>query len=381
MGDVAMLVPVVHALATLYPDVHVTVLSRPFAQSFFEGLAPNVSFMAADLTTEYKGIRGLNALYRRLAAKQFTHIADMHGVLRSHYLRMRFLLNNYRVEHIDKHRKERQALIRPENKVFKQLPTSFRNYAEVLHRLGFPLKPTFRSIFGEGKGNLRLLPPEIGEKKAFQKWIGIAPFAAHKGKIYPIEKMEQAMQLILKDHPNTRIFLFHGKGEEAELMRQWTDRYPEVTSASTLLNGIQQELILMSHLDKMISMDSGNMHLASLVACPVVCRELDTPPTSALCRLHRTPEFTFRGTPARRRISSAMRTVSSTGSAGKPLQYFPPHWHRNSSRVKYRISSQNVTVFGSPLLSGFSTFTAVPAIAPISIFWVAAPGIPSTVSP
>ena len=26
----------------------------------------------------------------------------------------------------------------------------------------------------------------------------------------------------------------------------------------------------MSHLDKMVSMDSGNMHLASLVACPVV---------------------------------------------------------------------------------------------------------------
>lgn len=270
MGDVAMLVPVVHALATLYPDVHVTVLSRPFAQAFFEGLAPNVSFMAADLTTEYKGIRGLNALYRRLVAKQFTHIADMHGVLRSHYLRMRFLLNDYRVEHIDKHRKDRQALIRPENKVFKQLPTSFHNYAEVLHRLGFPLKPTFRSIFGEGKGNLRLLPPEIGEKKAFQKWIGIAPFAAHKGKIYPIEKMERAMQLILKDHPNTRIFLFHGKGEEADLMRRWQERYPEVTSASLLLSGIQQELILMSHLDKMISMDSGNMHLASLVACPVI---------------------------------------------------------------------------------------------------------------
>ena len=195
MGDVAMLVPVVHALATLYPDVHVTVLSRPFAQSFFEGLAPNVSFMAADLTTEYKGIRGLNALYRRLAAKQFTHIADMHGVLRSHYLRMRFLLNNYRVEHIDKHRKDRQALIRPGNKVFKQLPTSFRNYAEVLHRLGFPLKPPFRSIFGEGKGNLRLLPPEIGEKKAFQKWIGIAPFAAlkHKGVVLRLIAVESSL--------------------------------------------------------------------------------------------------------------------------------------------------------------------------------------------
>jgi len=36
MGDVAMLVPVVASLARQYPDIHVTVLSRPFAHSFFE---------------------------------------------------------------------------------------------------------------------------------------------------------------------------------------------------------------------------------------------------------------------------------------------------------------------------------------------------------
>ena len=72
MGDVAMLVPVVASLARQYPDVHVTVLSRPFAHSFFENLAPNVSFMSADIKNEYRGIRGLNALYRRLLAKNFT---------------------------------------------------------------------------------------------------------------------------------------------------------------------------------------------------------------------------------------------------------------------------------------------------------------------
>lgn len=270
LGDVAMLVPVVHALATQYPEAKITVLSRPFAKAFFEGLAPNVSFMGADLKGEYKGISGLNALFRRLAAKRFTHVADMHGVLRSHYLRLRFLLGNYRVEHIDKHRKEKHALCNQKNKQLHQLPTSFRNYADVLERLGFPLKPTFRSIYGEGKGNLRLINPAIGEKKAFQKWVGIAPFAAHRGKIYPLDKMEEVIRLIIKQHPNTRIFLFHGGGEEAKLMQQWAERYPEVTSASLLLNGLQEELILMSHLDKMISMDSGNMHMASLVACPVV---------------------------------------------------------------------------------------------------------------
>ena len=168
MGDVAMLVPVVHALATQYPEAHITVLSRPFAQAFFEGLAPNVSFMSADLKTEYKGIHGLNVLYRRLVAKHFTHIADMHGVLRSHYLRLRFLLGNYRVEHIDKHRKEKHALTREKNKDFRQLPTSFRNYADVLERLGFPLKPSFRVLPAgvHGAVLLKQVPPVFDDRRA-----------------------------------------------------------------------------------------------------------------------------------------------------------------------------------------------------------------------
>ena len=37
-----------------------------------------------------------------------------------------------------------------------------------------------------------------------------------------------------------------------------------------VLGGIDKELILMSHLDVMLSMDSSNMHLASLVGTPVV---------------------------------------------------------------------------------------------------------------
>ena len=107
LGDVAMTVPVVYSLARQYPDVRVTVLSRSFARPFFEDLAPNVGFMEADLKREYHGIKGLNALYRRLAAKQFTHIADLHNVLRSEFLRMRFNIGSYKVAHIDKHRKGR----------------------------------------------------------------------------------------------------------------------------------------------------------------------------------------------------------------------------------------------------------------------------------
>ena len=164
MGDVAMTVPVVYSLATQYPAVRITVLSRPFARPFFENLAPNVGFMEADIKNEYHGIKGLNALYRRLSAKHFTAIADLHSVLRSSYLRMRFNLDNFKVAHIDKHRKGKRQLTSQNDKKFVQQPTSFENYAEVLAKLGYPVKLDFTSIFGSEKGDLNLLPETLWNK-------------------------------------------------------------------------------------------------------------------------------------------------------------------------------------------------------------------------
>ena len=270
MGDVAMLVPVVSSLARQYPDLRITVLSRPFARPFFDEMAPNVGFMEADLKGEYHGVTGLNALYRRLVAKNFTAIADMHNILRSSYLRMRFNLGRYRVEHIDKHRHERRELTSQKNRDLHQLPTSFDNYADVLARLGYPVSVEFDSIFPPGGGNLRLVSDRIGEKKMFQQWIGIAPFAAHQGKIYPTEKMEEVIAEIIRRHPSCRIFLFGGGDREMKVLDGWCARYKNCTNASALLGALQQEMILMSHLDVMVSMDSANMHLASICGTRVV---------------------------------------------------------------------------------------------------------------
>lgn len=270
MGDVAMVVPVVYAVAMTYPHVRVTVLSRPFARPFFEGLAPNVSFMAADVKGEYHGLHGLNVLYRRLTAKHFTAIADLHDVLRTKYLRLRFDLAAFRVAHIDKHRDGKRRLCRHNNKVKIQQPTSFDNYCEVFEQLGYPVNPEFHSIFGISGGNLSILPDVVGEKPQGACWFGVAPFAAHSGKIYPLVKMEEVIRRLCQRHPSCRIFLFGGGGDERKQLDEWASRYPQCVNASAVLGGLSQELILMSHLDVMVSMDSANMHLASLVATPVV---------------------------------------------------------------------------------------------------------------
>ena len=271
LGDIAMLVPVVHALATQYPDLRVTVLSRQQARPLFDDLAPNVGFMDADFRKEYKGLPGLNALYRRLKAKHFTAVADMHDVLRTKYLRMRFSFDRYQVAHINKHRAGKRRLVAKDNKRLVQQPTSFQNYADVLAELGFPVKLEFTSLFPRQGGNLRLLTSrELQEKKSFQQWIGIAPFAAHQGKVYPYDRMLRLVDLLLGKHPNARIFLFGAGRRERKVLDEWCGPRPRCIQVPAVLSGLSEELILMSHLDVMVSMDSANMHLASAVDVPVV---------------------------------------------------------------------------------------------------------------
>ena len=271
LGDVAMTVPVVDSLARQYPDVRITMLSRPFARPFFEYMPPNVGFMEADLKNEYYGVKGLNALYRRLTAKNFTAIADFHSVLRSDYLRMRFNIDRYRVEHVDKHRSERKTLVSRSDKHLVQLPTSFQNYADVLARLGYPVRLDFKSLFPAGGGDIGRLPEAFRTPKADgEKWIGIAPFAAHTGKIYPLPMMEEVVRSLAARHPSCRLFLFGGGEDETAALDAWSSRFDRCVNASARLGGIACELILMSHLDVMISMDSANMHMASIAGTPVV---------------------------------------------------------------------------------------------------------------
>ena len=270
LGDVAMAVPVVYSLAKQHPDIRITVLSKNMARPLFENLAPNVGFMGADLKREYRGIRGLNALYRRLTAKQFTAIADLHNVLRSEFLRMRFNMGNCKVAHINKHRKGRRKLTANNNRQLSQQPTTFQNYVEVFERLGYSINIQFTSIFPPEGGNLNALPATMNAKNAGEQWIGIAPFAAHEGKIYPTPLMHQVVAQLTQQHPQARIFLF-GRGEkEDKYFTEWCKEFSACTHVGRHIDSMDKELILMSHLEVMLSMDSANMHLASLTGIPVV---------------------------------------------------------------------------------------------------------------
>ena len=259
MGDVAMTIPVVKALAEQYPDLRITMLSRPFAKPLFTDLAPNISFMGADVKDEYKHITGLNELYKRLSAKNFTAVADFHGVLRTEFLRSRFLLEGKKVAHIDKHRKGRKLICRQKNKQLIQQPTPFQNYADVLAKLGYPVTLDFScQAFSFPK-------PQSGEIK-----IGIAPTAAFPGKAYPLDKMHTVVETLLSRHSSAEIYVFGAKNDEYQTLTDGLSSPQRIHNVAEMMRGFDKELRLMSQLRVMVSMDSANMHLASLVGTPVV---------------------------------------------------------------------------------------------------------------
>ena len=68
MGDVVLLVPVIRSLVATYPDIEVTVVTRPKFASFFTDMERVVPF-PADVDYTYNGIFGMRELFGKLLRK------------------------------------------------------------------------------------------------------------------------------------------------------------------------------------------------------------------------------------------------------------------------------------------------------------------------
>ena len=264
MGDVAMSVPVIRAFVEQHPDVKITVLSKPFLKPLFNDIK-NVEFYAADVTNKHKGFFGIYKLYKELKLLNIDAVADLHNVLRSKILRTFFQLSFKKVAFINKGRSEKRALTKTKNKVFKQLKTTHERYADVFRNLGFHLDIS-NPIFSEKKQLSAELLKITGTK--LEKWIGIAPFAQYNSKMYPIDLMEKVIAELSKNN-TVKILLFGGGKKEVEILETIATKYSNTINIAGKIK-LQQELDLISNLDCMLSMDSGNAHFAAMLGINTV---------------------------------------------------------------------------------------------------------------
>lgn len=233
LGDVAILQPVLKARAAANPDVRFSLAAPERLASLFADI-PNLEFVPTNKKqSPYQ-------LYRQLKQLKPTMVADMHHVNRVIGTDWLFRLHGIPVHTIRKHDKP----LRP----------SWKRYDEVFDRCG--LAPaTYPTDY-------------CAPKTSKSPWtIGVAPFAQHPGKIWPVERMEQLVARLSKEGCFEVCLM--GSRDEAPVLDSWAEKYPRVASLAGK-HTFEQELQKMSTFDLMVSMDSSNMHFASCLGVPVV---------------------------------------------------------------------------------------------------------------
>lgn len=270
MGDVALLAPVVQAFTNRYPDVQITVVTRPKFAVFFAQF-PNVHVVGADVSGRHKGLAGLFRLFQELRKiTTFDLLVDANENLRSAVLKRLFRMAGVSSVTLDKGRADKKALVRKADKIRRPLPHSIERYARLFETAGYAIQPLMSFSFdstataeSELATFLERQQLPIGEP-----WLGIAPFAQHVQKMWPFDRFGPLLTQLYTDR-SVRIFLFGGGSGEIAQLERLRKSFPQVIIVAGQLS-LAAELALISRLRGMLCMDSGNMHLAALSGTPVV---------------------------------------------------------------------------------------------------------------
>lgn len=247
LGDVAIASVVLKAFARDNPEVLFTLAGPGLLAPLFEGVS-NLTLLPIDKK------QPLGHILRTLRQVRPTHVADLHSVIRTFLLRAALFFCGLPVSYLNKGRCSRRRMLKNPSGS-PALTPMYERYASTLAKFGFEA-PSLTP------GNT------IPLKKGPWKRVGIAPFARHRGKQWPVSRMRRIAGVLASE--GTSVFLFGGGEEEIRQLTEWTKDNSLIRLAAENGKGFETELAVINSLDVMISMDSANMHFASALGIPVL---------------------------------------------------------------------------------------------------------------
>jgi ADP-heptose:LPS heptosyltransferase len=256
-----MAVQAVRNLLDNNPKARVTVVTRNKFQVFF-GHHKRLSFHDIKLKDYHKGLVGLRRLYMELKKENFDYFLDFHDVLRSKIVRSFFSLSKTKVHIIEKDRKTKEAIVNKKLPLTQQTH-SIERYLDVVRKTGLKVIPDYQFKL-------------FKNSSTYPYRIGIAPFAAHSSKEWGLANFEKLIALINQEE-ELEIRLFGGGSKEISKLEELVKKFPNVKSFAGKYS-LTEEMTLMSKCKVFIAMDSGNMHMASLVGVPTISLWFSTHP-------------------------------------------------------------------------------------------------------
>ena len=266
MGDVAMAVPVLKAFAKHYKNVRVIMLTNHRFKPMFDPIA-NVALFPIDLNGKHKGVLGICKLFKEIKTKyNIDAVIDLHDKLYSKLLCRLFKIFNIPAFKIDKGRVQKKELTAHHNKQLLQLQSTVSRYAQVFELASFPFKLNAHENDYVKEPMALSLTEFFPENKLA---VALAPFASFEGKTMPPKLIDQTAKLLLLKYPNLTVFILGGSDQEKEIAEQLQSKYSNCISLVQKIS-LKDEINLLAYVKATISMDSGAMHLASIVGTPVV---------------------------------------------------------------------------------------------------------------
>ncbi len=270
MGDVAMLIPTLYAVAEANPNDSFTFLTQPFLTKLLIAPPSNLHVKAIDIKGEQKRFWDVLDYAKQLYFENFDAVIDLHCVLRSRMISYIVAARYERRQYsIRKPRKARKAFLNAPQGNRKPVPRMLDVYAKAFRKAGLtvpeeikPLSIESREVQGDS------FPAYQAKYVKNIKRIGIAPFASTASKTYDEEQMQAVIRELSEDGAYY-IYLFGGKGEEESKLKEWAEPYDNVQCLVGSLS-LMEELQLIAQLDCMLSMDSANAHLAAMFGTRVV---------------------------------------------------------------------------------------------------------------
>ncbi len=257
MGDVLLTAPVMCGALEANPDLQIDFVTKENYSGYFAGIE-RLNVISAFTDKKHKGVLGLMRLSSEIMkGVKPDLVIDLHEVIRSRVLRYFYALRRIPVYRINKGRNEKRAYIKVRKRNILKHTTE--RYRDVFKQAGIDA-PLINFPFS--------LTPAL-HKPAATKIIklGLAPFARHQAKSWPVEYIRKLMDLLIANI-DIRFFFYGSKEDAVKLKELDFGKLKVINNAGVLTPG--EEVKSISKLDIFLSMDSANMHLADLIGIPVI---------------------------------------------------------------------------------------------------------------
>ncbi|MFV0506373.1 MAG: glycosyltransferase family 9 protein [Bacteroidales bacterium] len=284
-GDVAMSTAAIKGVVEKYHNTKFTVLTKSACEPLFSGIK-DLNVIGVDLKSKYKSVGGVLKLAKQLSKNNYDFIIDLHDVLRTKLIRSYFFTaKGVKSSVIDKGRNEKKDFIR--QKLSSPLKHTADRYLDAFKKADIHAKFSIPSLI---PGNEAVDVIEKYIKSLPQKrTVCIAPYAAHDNKVWGDDKVVELIELLQTEQLN--ILLIGGKPEKDKLdnIAGAFDNVEVVAGKFSL----EEEMSLLATVDLNITMDSFNMHLASLSGGTVASIWGATDPSLGFAPLGKSKEFTI----------------------------------------------------------------------------------------